>query len=116
MQSRGGQVDLSSAPESFQWSEETQQWTVTTRGESFTSDAMVLALAFEGLSKLLPALPQTPRPSNWRKPGSALALADHRHSSLVRSRDHRSGACDPAGRNHPMDVSQIAPATGEASR
>src|SRR6202521_985682 len=54
LESRGGQVELSSAPESFQWSEETQQWTVTARDQSFTGDAMVLALAFEGLSKLLP--------------------------------------------------------------
>ena len=60
IQSRGGQVELSSAPESFAWSEETQQWTVTTQGDSFSSDAIVLALAFEGLSKLLPALPQNP--------------------------------------------------------
>jgi zeta-carotene desaturase len=59
MEKRGGHVDLSSAPESLQWSEETQQWTVVARGESFTSDAVVLALAFEGLSKLLPALPQS---------------------------------------------------------
>ena len=58
--SRGGHVDLSAAPESFEWSEETQQWTVTARGQSFTSDAMVLALAFEGLSKLLPSMPQNP--------------------------------------------------------
>ena len=60
MRSRGGQVELSSAPESFQWSEETRQWTVATQDQSFTSDAVVLALAFEGLSKLLPALPQNP--------------------------------------------------------
>jgi squalene-associated FAD-dependent desaturase len=60
MESRGGHVDLSSAPESFQWSDEAQQWTVSTRSQSFTSDAIVLALAFEGLSKLLPALPQNP--------------------------------------------------------
>ena len=60
MQSRGGQVDLSVAPESFQWSEASQQWTVTTPNQSFTSDAIVLALAFEGLSKLLPAMPQNP--------------------------------------------------------
>ena len=58
--SRGGQVDLSAAPESFEWSEETQQWTVTTRDQSFTGNAMVLALAFEGLSKLLPSMPQNP--------------------------------------------------------
>jgi squalene-associated FAD-dependent desaturase len=58
--SRGGQVDLSVAPESFEWSEETQQWTVNAHDQSLTSDAVVLALAFEGLSKLLPSLPRNP--------------------------------------------------------
>jgi zeta-carotene desaturase len=58
LQSRGGRVDLNSAPESFAWDGETQQWTVAAQGESFTTDAIVLALAFEGLSKLLPALPR----------------------------------------------------------
>jgi squalene-associated FAD-dependent desaturase len=58
--SRGGHVDLSAAPESFEWSEKTQQWTVPARDQSFTGDAMVLALAFEGLSKLLPSMPQNP--------------------------------------------------------
>src|ERR1700728_562760 len=46
VEGRGGQVNLSVAPESFQWSEETQQWTVTAREQSFTGDAVVLALAF----------------------------------------------------------------------
>src|SRR5271168_5258581 len=59
--SRGGRVNLSLAPESFEWSEENQQWTVTAHHESFTSDAVVLALAFEGLSKLLPSMPQNPK-------------------------------------------------------
>jgi squalene-associated FAD-dependent desaturase len=58
VQSRGGQVDLNAAPESFAWSEDSQQWTLTAREQSFTGDAMVLALAFEGLSKLLPSMPQ----------------------------------------------------------
>jgi squalene-associated FAD-dependent desaturase len=61
MQSRGGQVNLSAATESFQWSEETQKWTVTTQDQSFTTDAVVLALAFEGVSKLLPLLPRNPK-------------------------------------------------------
>jgi squalene-associated FAD-dependent desaturase len=60
IQSRGGRVELNSAPESFQWSGETHQWTVTTGDQSFLSDAIVLALAFEGLSRLMPALPRTP--------------------------------------------------------
>jgi squalene-associated FAD-dependent desaturase len=58
VQSRGGQVDLNAAPESFAWSEDSQQWILTAREQSFTGDAMVLALAFEGLSKLLPSMPQ----------------------------------------------------------
>jgi zeta-carotene desaturase len=58
LQSRGGRVDLNSAPESFGLDGETQQWTVAAQGETFTTDAIVLALAFEGLSKLLPALPR----------------------------------------------------------
>jgi squalene-associated FAD-dependent desaturase len=60
VESRGGQVNLSVAPESFQWSEDTQQWTLTARDQCFTSDAVVLAMAFEGLSKLLPFLPHNP--------------------------------------------------------
>ena len=61
VQSRGGYVELNSAPESFDWSEETRQWTaVSTSGQIFSSDAIVLALAFEGLSKLLPLLPGNP--------------------------------------------------------
>jgi squalene-associated FAD-dependent desaturase len=60
VESRGGQVNLSVAPESFEWSEESQQWTLTAREQSFTGDVMVLALAFEGLSKLLPAMPRNP--------------------------------------------------------
>jgi zeta-carotene desaturase len=58
IESRGGQVNLSTAPESFGWSEDARQWTVATESGSFLSDAIVLAVAFEGLSRLLPALPQ----------------------------------------------------------
>ena len=58
IESRGGQVELNAAPDSFVWSEAVQQWTVGVRGQSFSCDAVVLALAFEGVSKLLPLLPQ----------------------------------------------------------
>jgi squalene-associated FAD-dependent desaturase len=67
MENRGGSVALGSAPESFAWSAETQQWTVATREQSFAGDAVVLALAFEGLSKLLPALPQNPEAEQLAK-------------------------------------------------
>jgi squalene-associated FAD-dependent desaturase len=67
VQGRGGVVDLNSAPELFQWCEETREWTVSTGGQSFSSDAIVLALPFEGLSKLLPALPENPRAAQLAK-------------------------------------------------
>ncbi len=57
LESRGGHIEFNAAPESLQWSD---QWTMTARGETFTADAVVLALAFEGLSKLLPLLPEAP--------------------------------------------------------
>ena len=57
LESRGGQVEFNAAPDSMHWAD---QWTVTARGECFTGDAVVLALAFEGLSKLMPLLPAAP--------------------------------------------------------
>jgi squalene-associated FAD-dependent desaturase len=76
--SRGGQVNLSVAPESFEWSEEAQQWTVTAREQSITGDAIVLALAFEGLSKLLPAMPQNPEAEQL-----AINLGHFSHSPIT---------------------------------
>jgi squalene-associated FAD-dependent desaturase len=78
LQSRGGRVELSSAPESFHWSEETQHWTIAIPSGSFTSDAIVLALAFEGLSKLLPALPRNPEAEQL-----ALNLECFEHSPIT---------------------------------
>ena len=57
IEARGGLVTLNAAPETFTWSEQTRKWTVDTRDQSLTCDALVLALAFEGLSKLISALP-----------------------------------------------------------
>jgi len=68
IESRGGQVTLGAAAESFAWSPPARQWTVVARGESFACDALVLALAYEGLGKLLPALPASPE---------AAALGNH---------------------------------------
>jgi squalene-associated FAD-dependent desaturase len=78
IQSRGGRVELSTAPESFAWCEETQQWTVATQGDSFTTDAIILALAFEGLSKLAPALPR-----NLEAEQLALNLECFEHSPIT---------------------------------
>jgi squalene-associated FAD-dependent desaturase len=78
IQSRGGQVELSSAPESFHWSEQTQQWLVATQSDNFATDAIVLALAFEGLSKLLPGLPR-----NLEADQLALNLQCFEHSPIT---------------------------------
>ncbi|HEV2273782.1 MAG TPA: hydroxysqualene dehydroxylase HpnE, partial [Acidobacteriaceae bacterium] len=58
IEARGGRVHLRTAAEDASWSEDRQQWTVRAQNQSFSSDALILALAFEGLSKLLPSLPQ----------------------------------------------------------
>lgn len=78
LQSRGGRVDLNSAPVSFAWDEETQRWTVAAQGDNFATDAIVLALAFEGLSKLLPALPR-----NHEADQLALNLECFEHSPIT---------------------------------
>ena len=78
LQSRGGRVDFNAAPESFAWDAETQQWTVGAQGAHFATDAIVLALAFEGLSKLLPALPR-----NLEAEQLALNLECFEHSPIT---------------------------------
>jgi squalene-associated FAD-dependent desaturase len=67
IQSRGGEVHLNVAPESFAWSDKTRQWTVAAREQTFAGDAVVLALAFEGLGKIMPALPQNPEAAQLAK-------------------------------------------------
>jgi zeta-carotene desaturase len=71
-------VDLNSAPESFAWDDESNQWTVDVQSDSFATDAIVLALAFEGLSKLLPALPR-----NLEADQLALNLECFAHSPIT---------------------------------
>ena len=58
IEARGGQVHLRSAAQSFCRQDSDRQWTIATQTQSFFSDAVILALPFEGLRKLLPALPQ----------------------------------------------------------
>jgi squalene-associated FAD-dependent desaturase len=60
IEQRGGQVKLRTAAEGLSWSGQNQEWVVTTQKESFSSDAVIFALAFEGLSKMLPAMAKAP--------------------------------------------------------
>jgi len=56
---RGGSLELLTHVEGCTWDASTQQWTIATRTGVFAADYIVSALPFEGLQKLLPALPVT---------------------------------------------------------
>jgi squalene-associated FAD-dependent desaturase len=57
LEQRGGSVLLNANVEGAEWDEETLQWNVKTRTGELLSDFVVVALPFEGMAKLLPALP-----------------------------------------------------------
>jgi len=57
LESRGGSVLLNTNVEGAEWDEETSQWSLKTRSGELVSDFIVAALPFEGMAKLLPALP-----------------------------------------------------------
>jgi squalene-associated FAD-dependent desaturase len=78
VRARGGQIELNAAPESFHWSEDAQQWSLSVRDQTFTADAVVLALAFEGVGKVLPLLP--PNPESDRL---AYSLRQFEHSPIT---------------------------------
>jgi zeta-carotene desaturase len=54
---RGGSLELLAHVDGCSWDEATAQWTIATRTGEFTADFVVSALPFEGLQKLIPALP-----------------------------------------------------------
>jgi len=54
---RGATILLNTNVESAAWDETAQQWTITTRTGTLTSDLLVLALPFEATAKLLPHMP-----------------------------------------------------------
>jgi squalene-associated FAD-dependent desaturase len=56
IEARGGEVHLRSNVDGFEYADE--QWTVHAGDQRFTSDALVLALSFEGLAALMPLLPE----------------------------------------------------------
>lgn len=78
IEARGGQVHLRAAAEGFSWSAPRRQWTIASSSGNYTSDALVFALAFEGLSKLLPALPANPKAERL-----AANLATLEHSPIT---------------------------------
>jgi len=57
LETRGGSVLLNTNVEGALWDEETLQWTLQTRTGELLSELIVVALPFEAMGKLLPALP-----------------------------------------------------------
>jgi len=72
LEARGGAVLLNTSVEGAEWDEELSQWVIETRSEALRSDFVVVALPFEGMAKLLPALPAA-------EGGDALAAQIKRH-------------------------------------
>jgi squalene-associated FAD-dependent desaturase len=76
LRARGGQVVFNAPAESFVANSE--QWVIRAGTETLTVDAVVLALAFEGFTKLLPALP-----SNAESQRLAENLSQFTHSPIT---------------------------------
>jgi len=72
LEARGGSVLLNANVEGAEWDEELSQWVIRTRNGVVRSDFIVVALPFEGMAKLLPALPAA-------EGGDALAAQIERH-------------------------------------
>lgn len=78
LQARGGRVELRAAACGFELSEHGRQWSVRTEEKRFTADAVIFALAFENMSRLLPALPENPEADKLKT-----ALAQFAHSPIT---------------------------------
>lgn len=76
IQARGGEVHLRASAEGFEHSGD--QWKVQTTDGAFSSDKVILALSFEALAKLLPALPQ-----NAQSEVLSRDLAQFHHSPIT---------------------------------
>ncbi len=60
IESRGGMVSLRKNVDSVDHDEITRRWRLHHEGGNIEADAVVMALSFEAMQKLLPALPATP--------------------------------------------------------
>jgi len=57
LEEHGSEVHLNHSVESIEWDDETSEWSVATRSGLVTAAFLILALPFEAVGKLLPALP-----------------------------------------------------------
>ncbi len=54
---RKGQIELRASVEAFRFSAETARWTVSTAVKTFEADAIIFAVPFDGMRKILPLIP-----------------------------------------------------------
>lgn len=78
LEARGGRVDLRAAAVGFEWPEQGRQWIVSTEEKRFAADAVIFALAFENMSRLMPALPENAEAEKLKS-----ALAQFAHSPIT---------------------------------
>jgi len=76
IKARGGEVHLRAGVDGFEFRD--GQWVVKAADEEFASDAVVLALPFEGLTKLMPLLPR-----NAEADALAEGLKEFHHSPIT---------------------------------
>ena len=113
----GGKVHLRSTVEGLCHDEESARWRLRIADHVEVFDAVVLALSFEGLQKLLPALPdEAPRDPAGKSAGEIQPFAADRHPSLVRSEITRAGTCGAARHHCAVALQHIAHSAGAAVR
>lgn len=60
LKAHGADINLRASVRSVAWDEEQQQWATETETDRFLSDAVIFAVPFEAMAKLVPALPDAP--------------------------------------------------------
>ncbi|HEX3436297.1 MAG TPA: hydroxysqualene dehydroxylase HpnE [Pseudacidobacterium sp.] len=60
LHARGAEVSLRASVTWVEWHASTRQWLVATETDCFLSDAVIFALSFEAMARLLPVLPEAP--------------------------------------------------------
>jgi zeta-carotene desaturase len=80
IESHGGQVSLRSGVESFAYDERSGRWRIGLEGSEVQADAVVLAIPFESMQKLLPLLPGQ---ADGASPSLANQLQHFQHSPIT---------------------------------
>jgi squalene-associated FAD-dependent desaturase len=60
LKARGAEVNLRTSVAQVAWDDQLQQWTIETETDRFHSDAVIFAVPFEAMAKILPTLPEAP--------------------------------------------------------